>query len=114
MAAAIASAPESGSPDRAETSDLCAQDTLSSWLSYLAEERRFSARTLEAYAACVRAYLVFLRGHIGKSITLADLRSVSAADLRAYLASRRTGRAPLAPRSLSQSLSAIRSFHRFL
>ncbi len=39
---------------------------------------------------------------------------MSAADLRAYLASRRSGDRVLAARSLSQALSAIRAFHRFL
>jgi integrase/recombinase XerC len=114
MASPISSASELESPGPMENSALSARDALSSWLSYLAEERRLSVRTLEAYEACVRAYLVFLETHGGKSITLTDLRLVSAADLRAYLASRRMGPGALAPRSLSQSLSAIRSFHRFL
>ena len=35
-------------------------------------------------------------------------------DLRAYLASRRQGDRPLSPRSLSQSLSSIRSFYGWL
>src|SRR5205085_10327331 len=45
---------------------------------------------------------------------LRDLGTVTAAELRAYLASRRAGEHPLAARSLSQALSAIRTFHRFL
>jgi integrase/recombinase XerC len=91
-----------------------AQDALSAWLDHLGRERRVSVRTLEAYGGCVRSYLEFLQTHRGGVIGLADLGSVSAAELRAYLASRRTGVHPLAARSLSQALSAIRSFHGFL
>lgn len=39
---------------------------------------------------------------------------VSAADLRGYLAFRRQGENALAPRSISQALSSIRAFHRYL
>ncbi|MEO7027516.1 MAG: tyrosine recombinase XerC [Caulobacteraceae bacterium] len=84
------------------------------WLGYLAAERRASPRTLEAYRAAVAAYLRFLASHLGGTLTLAALGAVTAADLRAYLASRRAGERPLSPRSLSQALSAIRGFHRFL
>jgi integrase/recombinase XerC len=47
-------------------------------------------------------------------LSLADMGQISAADLRAYLASRRTGESVLSARSLSQGLSAIRAFHRYL
>ena len=91
-----------------------AQQALAVWLEHLANERRASPRTVEAYQACVLAYLGFLTRHRGESPTVADMGTVSAADLRAYLASRRTAERPLSPRSLSQALSAIRTYHRFL
>jgi len=95
-------------------SDSTGHDALVAWLAHLAKERRASPRTVEAYQACVLAYLGFLAHHRGGPPTVGDLAEVSAADLRAYLASRRTGDRPLSPRSLSQALSAIRTFHRFL
>ena len=91
-----------------------AHQALAVWLEHLANERRASPRTVEAYQACVLAYLGFLTRHRGESPTVADMGAVSAADLRAYLASRRTADRPLSPRSLSQALSAIRTYHRFL
>jgi integrase/recombinase XerC len=91
-----------------------AREALSAWLQYLAQERRSSPRTLEAYSDNVGRYLAFLEQHRGGALSLGDLAEISPADLRAYLAFRRQGARPLSPRSLSQSLSSIRSFHRWL
>jgi integrase/recombinase XerC len=93
---------------------MTAAEALKAWLEHLAHERRSSPRTLEAYGEGVRRYLDFLQQHRGGPLSAADLGGVPAADVRAYLAFRRQGDHPLSPRSLSQALSAIRSFHRFL
>jgi integrase/recombinase XerC len=84
------------------------------WLAYLAQERRAAPRTLEAYSDCVGRYLGFLQQHRGEALSLEDLGGVEPSELRAYLAFRRQGDHPLSPRSLSQALSAIRSFHTWL
>jgi integrase/recombinase XerC len=94
--------------------DLTADQALAAWIDFLREERRASPRTVRAYRDCVLAYVNFLRAHRGEEPGLAALGLVTAAELRAYLASRRSGERPLASRSMSQGLSAIRSFHRFL
>ena len=91
-----------------------AREALEAWIAYLAQERRCSPKTLEAYRRCVRAYLDFLDEHRGGPQCLRDLGEVSAGDLRAYLAMRRRGDSPLAARSLGQALAAIRSFHRYV
>jgi integrase/recombinase XerC len=91
-----------------------AREALSAWLEHLANERRASPRTVRAYGDGVAAYLNFLERHRGETLTLAAMGEVSAADIRAYLAHRRSGDHPLSPRSVSQALSAIRTFHRFL
>ena len=90
-----------------------ALDALVAWLDHLANERRASPRTVEAYGDAVRRYLTFLTQHRGETLTLQDLGMVSAAEVRAYLAVRRQGPRPLAPRSVALALSAIRGFHRF-
>jgi integrase/recombinase XerC len=89
-------------------------EALAAFHAYLRNERRASPRTGMAYDSCVRAYLAFLERHLGGVPSLEDLGQVTAADLRAYLASRRGGDHPLSPRSVSLALSAIRGFHRFL
>jgi integrase/recombinase XerC len=84
------------------------------WLDHLTLERRASPRTVRAYGDNVLAYLNFLETHRGGTLSLSAMGEVSAADLRGYLAFRRQGDNALAPRSLSQALSSIRAFHRYL
>ena len=93
---------------------LTADEALSAWLEHLAHERRLAANTLEAYGRIGRLYLAFLQRHRGEPQRLSDLGTVSAAEVRAHLAERRSGDHPLAARSISQTLSAIRAFHAFL
>ena len=84
------------------------------WLEHLAHERRLSERTLEAYGHIGRLYVAFVQTHRGETLSLNDLGTITAAELRAHLAERRSGDSPLNARSLSQTLAAIRGFHRFL
>ena len=91
-----------------------AHEALAAWLEHLAHERRLSPRTLEAYGHIGRLYLAFLQRHRGETSTMADLGTVTPAELRAHLAERRSGDRPLNARSASQTLSAIRTFHVFL
>jgi integrase/recombinase XerC len=96
---------------------MAAAEALEAWCRYLAQERRASPKTLEAYRRCVGSYLAFLQSHLGRELQLSDFPLISAADLRAFLAFKRRAqgaRPGLAARSLSQALSAVRSFHRWL
>ncbi len=93
---------------------LTAPEALLAWLEHLAHERRLSPRTLEAYGHIGRLYVAFLERHRGGPQALADLGAVTAAEVRAHLAERRSGDRPLNARSLSQTLAAIRGFHSFL
>ncbi|MFL5295562.1 MAG: tyrosine recombinase XerC [Phenylobacterium sp.] len=90
------------------------REALAAWLEHLAHERRASPRTLEAYGFAASRYLSFLEQHRGEAPSLADLGALTAGEIRAWLAHLRQGERPLSPRSLSQALSAIRSFHGFL
>ncbi|AAK22331.1 tyrosine recombinase XerC [Caulobacter vibrioides] len=93
---------------------MSARQAYAAWLDHLTLERRASPRTVRAYGDNVLAYLNFLEAHRGEALSLSALAEISAADLRGYLAWRRQGEHALAPRSLSQALSSIRAFHRYL
>jgi len=90
-------------------------DALEAFIRHYATERRASPRTLEAYRHCVATYLAFLERHEGETLTLDRLGAVQVSDVRAFLAWRRGDPGGgLSPRSLRQTLSAVRSFHRWL
>ncbi len=82
------------------------------WLTHLADERRLSAHTLEAYARDLRQFLWFLAGHFGAAPDLVALAALTPGDIRAFLAQRRRDGAGGA--TLSRQLAALRTFARFL
>lgn len=82
------------------------------WLRWLGEERRLSPHTLDAYRGDLGAFLRFLETHLGQQPTLADITALRQADMRAWLAERH--RAGFAKSSSGRSLSAVRSFLRWL
>src|SRR6516162_3325583 len=82
------------------------------WLAYLGAERRMSAKTLEAYHRDVGQFLEFLAGHLGGAPTLRQLAKLTPADVRAFMAKRRSD--GLSSRSLMRSLAGARSFARYL
>ena len=91
-----------------------AAEAVQAWLAHLSQERRASPRTVEAYGFAGRRYVAFLEAHRGGPLTVNEMGGVEAAELRAWRAHLRGGDRPLSPRSMSQALSAVRGFHRFL
>jgi integrase/recombinase XerC len=117
MAADRLTRPERSAAARPPAPASTARGALEAWISYLAQERRASPRTLDSYRHGVSTYLDFLERHRGGAMASAALGEISAADVRGFLAVRRQGvgdRAGLSPRSLSQNLSAVRAFHQWL
>ncbi len=82
------------------------------WLASLADERRLSALTVDAYERDTRQFLQFLTGHCGEAPGLSDIAELRPADLRAFLAFRRGGGA--GARTLGRGLAGVRSFLRYL
>lgn len=83
-----------------------------SWTAHLADERRLSPLSVEAYGRDVRFFLGFLQEHFGAPPSLADLGRLKPRDIRGFLARRRTE--GLSSRSVMRTLAAARSFARFL
>ena len=91
---------------------LAARQALEDWLARLSALEGASANTIKAYRADVAGFLAFMAGHHGGGLGLGPLLAVGASDLRAWMAHER-GRGVQA-RSLARSLSAVRSFFRWL
>jgi integrase/recombinase XerC len=85
---------------------------VAAWLAYLANEKRMSSKTLEAYRRDVVQFLAFLANHFGAPATLKRLQKLTPADIRAFMAARRSE--GLSSRSLMRQLAGTRSFARFL
>jgi integrase/recombinase XerC len=82
------------------------------WVRDMGSVRRLAPKTLEAYQRDLGQFVNFLGPHMGGPVSLTMLREMRAADLRAFMASRREEH--IEPRSLARGLSAIKSFFRYL
>lgn len=88
------------------------QALIQSWLASLKNERRLSPHTLRAYAATGHRFLAHIGEAHGRPADLALLETLTAADYRGFLATRRTG--GLTNPSTARELSAIRTFAQHL
>ncbi len=82
------------------------------FLQWLAQERRASPLTVEAYGTDLAGFLGFMTGHLGGEPDLAALGALQPADFRAWLASMANDNAVNATRA--RHLSAVRSFYKYL
>ena len=98
--------------DSAFATDEFIRSQLAAWQRELGSVRRLAANTLEAYGRDVDQFLSFLAGHAGGPVTLQTLKELRGADIRAFMAQRRSE--SLGSRSLARVLSALKSFFRFL
>jgi integrase/recombinase XerC len=85
---------------------------LEGWLGHLGDERRFSAKTVEAYRRDVLQFLGFLAAHLGGAPSLKTLAAITPADVRAFMAARRA--MGIGGRSLMRALAGLRGFARYL
>jgi len=85
---------------------------LKAWTEQMVHVRRLSPRTVDAYTYDVGNFLDFLELHRGETIDLGALKEVSPADVRGWLATRRS--AGLGPRGVARAVSGLRTFFLFL
>lgn len=82
------------------------------WLDHLEHERGRSPATLASYERDLRQFLAFLKRDLGHPPCLADLARLDVKAVRRFLAARR--REGAASRSLARTVSALRTFYRWL
>ncbi|MGE0024814.1 MAG: tyrosine recombinase XerC [Hyphomicrobium sp.] len=82
------------------------------WLDHLAHERGRSPATLASYERDLRQFLAFLKRDLGHPPCLADLARLDVKAVRRFLSARR--REGAASRSLARTVSALRTFYRWL
>ena len=92
------------------SSDLA--EAVAGWCRWLADERRASTHTNDAYIRDLNGFLAFLAPHLGETPTIDALDSLSARDFRAWLAQRAMKDSKKT--STARALSAVRSFYRHL
>jgi integrase/recombinase XerC len=84
----------------------------SAWLKKLAQQRRLSGHTIEAYERDTRQFLFFISEHVGDTADLKSVANLKPMDLRAFLTRRRQNGA--GARTLGRGLAGVRSFLRYL
>lgn len=85
---------------------------LRSWLKEMANVRRASNHSIDAYLHDVSGFIAFLHSHINASVTLEKLGALEERDVRSWLAYR-AGRG-YAKSSNARALSAVRTFFKHL
>ena len=90
--------------------DLCA--VIAEWRQWIADERRCSAHTLDAYTRDLLSFLAFLTRFKEELPDLGLLVALQAVDFRSFLAARTQD--GLSRASLARTMSTLRNFFRFL
>ncbi len=85
---------------------------LSGWLDHQRALKGAAANTLTAYQTDVLGFLGFMTQHHGAAQGLGPISRITVSDMRSWMAHER-GRG-VAARSLARSLSAVKSFYRWL
>lgn len=88
------------------------RDTLARWLDHERALKSASENTITAYGRDVSGWLSFLAEHEGGGFGPAQIAKLRITDMRAWMAHERSR--GVAPRSLARSLSAVKTFTRWL
>jgi integrase/recombinase XerC len=91
-----------------DLADHPARAIAAAWGDHLQRDRRRSEHTIRAYVATAHRLIAFLGRHRGGAVDGKALTMIETAELRAYMAERRSG--GLVNASAARELSAIRSF----
>lgn len=85
---------------------------LNAWLAQCRALNGAAENTLKAYHTDVLGFLTFMQDHYGDQVGIAPLARITTGDMRAWMAHER--RRGVGARSLARSLSAVKTFYRWL
>ncbi|SDF60331.1 tyrosine recombinase XerC [Sulfitobacter delicatus] len=89
-----------------------ARDALQTWLDHQRALKGAAENTVTAYQGDVTEFLSFMTLHKGDSQGLGALAKITISDMRAWMASTRSG--GVGSRSVARKLSAVKAFYRWL
>ncbi len=87
-------------------------DAVADFIDYLANAKKYSQHTVTAYEADIQDFLRFYENFCGTQPELTDLARADTICFRSFLADRQ--RRKLSHKSTARTLSAIRSFYRYI
>ncbi|UWR34261.1 tyrosine recombinase XerC [Sulfitobacter sp. W027] len=89
-----------------------ARDALQTWLAHQSALKDAAENTITAYRGDVTEFLTFMTLHKGDTQGLGALAKITISDMRAWMASTRSG--GVGSRSVARKLSAVKAFYRWL
>ena len=89
-----------------------ARDALQTWLAHQSALKDAAENTIIAYRGDVTEFLTFMTLHKGDTQGLGALAKITISDMRAWMASTRSG--GVGSRSVARKLSAVKAFYRWL
>ncbi|MDR3450593.1 MAG: tyrosine recombinase XerC [Alphaproteobacteria bacterium] len=87
-------------------------DTVERWRSWLADEKRVAAKTVESYTFDLHNLFRFLNAHRGRQLNLSLLATLTLTDFRAWLASRAADN--ISASSRARAVAGVRNFFHWL
>ena len=87
-------------------------ELITHWQTWLRDERRYSAHTLDAYGRDLSCFFEFTQEYLDRTPTLADLQKAEVRLFRAFLSSRAAHH--IEKSSIARELSTLKNFYHWL
>lgn len=87
-------------------------ELITRWQTWLCDERRYSAHTLDAYSRDLSCFFEFTQEYLDRTPTLADLQKAEVRLFRAFLSSRAARH--IEKSSIARELSTLKNFYHWL
>lgn len=92
--------------------DIQMQELIHRWKEWLADTRRYSTHTLDAYLRDLSEFISFTAQQVGHTLTLSDFQNLTVRNFRSFLAHRTHQH--LEKSSIARELSSLKNFFKWL